>query len=146
MKIPFRSKRALSMVELVVTMVLLVIVVISAFSLYAYISTFSVKADNYAAATEFLCQTLETLSNCSYNDDALSALPAVNPHPNALPDNIALPVCNLRDKYGGTRSYTVSEALWDATYPDSLYKTITVTINWNDGANRTLTLSMRKTK
>ena len=140
MKLHLRPKKAATLVELVVTMVLLCVVVVSAFSAYAYISAYSMRADNYAFATEFLCQTLETLSSYGYNHPALSELLADNPHADVLP------VCNLRDKYNGTRRYTVSQATWDPNFVDSFYKLITVTVTWNDGAGRTLTLSMRKTR
>ena len=137
----FRRKKAATLVELVVTMVLLCIVAVSAFSAYAYVSAFSVKADNYAATTEFLCDTLERLSSSSYASLASD------------PTNL-LPVdSNLRSRYGGIMSYTVSaETRWDTGWTSSpadqynYYKNITATITWNDGASRTLTLSMRKTK
>jgi len=140
MKLHFRPKKAVTMIELLVTMVLLSVVTVSAFSVYAYISTYSMRADNYASATEFLCQTLETLSNYSYNNPALSELPADNPHADVLP------ACNLGDRHHGTRQYTVSQATWDPNYGDSRYKIITATVSWNDGTGRTLTLSVRKTK
>ena len=137
MKRPSRPRQAVTLIELVIAMVLISVVIITAFSIYAYTVTFSIKVDNYAAATEFLCQTLETLYNYSYNDPNLSA-----------GDHTAdLPACNLRDKYGGTRQYTVgAETPWDSpNWPDP-YKYITATINWNDGANRALSLSMRRNK
>ncbi|MCX5668310.1 MAG: hypothetical protein NTY34_08435 [Candidatus Omnitrophica bacterium] len=138
MKLHFRPKKAATLAELVVTMVLICVVTVSAFSAYAYISACSMRAFNYACATEFLCDTLERLSASSYASLATNST-------NLLPVD-----SNLRSRYGGTMSYTVSaETRWDTDWADTTtngYKNITATITWNDGASRTLTLSMRKTK
>ena len=148
MKAAFLSKKAVTLTEIVVTMVLLAIIVISCFNYYTNILGFSIKAENYNAATNFLTETLEKLSSYAYDDLALSVTDG-----ESLPSDHhddPLPVSNLRDKYGATRQYTVSrETPWDSSWLDTtfnLYKDITATIKWNDGAAKTLTLSVRKTK
>lgn len=139
MRMPFASKRAASLVEIVVTLILLAIVILSCFNYYANVVNFSVKAENYNTATEFLAETLDKLLSYGYDDPLLSVTEGqMSPndrHDDPLPGTIF------------TRSYTVSsERKWDTTYLDSLYKEIIATITWNDGAARTLTLSVRKTK
>lgn len=125
-------------------MVLVSVVVITAFSYYPYIGNFSIKADNYTAATHFLVETVEILLSCDYNDPSLS-LTAGQPPPYDFHYD-PLPECNLKNKYVAVRQYTVDELQWDSTFADSLYKTITVSISWNDGASRILSLTARKTK
>ena len=138
MKAPFLSKKGVSMVELVITMLLLAIVATSTFGFYAYVNNFSIKSENYAAATEFLTQTLEMLLSKPYADPGLSVTTDLPPHYDPLSAS------NLRDQYNGVREYSVDESTWDSNFLDSVYKAITVTIRWNDGVGRALTLSVRK--
>lgn len=146
MRLTFQPKSAMTLIELVITIALIGIVAISTFSAYAYISTYSVRANNYACATEFLCQTLEKLSSYKYSDTALSITDGNPPHNDDLPD------CDLKNKYQGARTYTVGsnpEPRWDSGWTDTTYngyKIITATMSWNDGVSRTLILTMRKTK
>jgi len=143
MKHTFLSKRALSLVEILITIVLLAIVVISCFNFYVNVVVFSIKAENYKSATDFLAETLEKLSLYNYGDPLLSVTTG-QPPPNDHHDD-PLPACDLRDRYSGVRQYHVDESKWDNSFSDSVYKSITTSITWNDGSVRTLTLSVRKT-
>ncbi|MDO8536265.1 MAG: prepilin-type N-terminal cleavage/methylation domain-containing protein [Candidatus Omnitrophota bacterium] len=146
MKTLFRSKKGVSMIELVITMLLIAIIATSTFDFYAYINRFSIKAENYSAATEYCAEVLEWLLSLDYNDPALNVgahTPTVIiPSEPELVDGMP-PQCILR-KYGGRRDYSVSENIWDSSWADSFYKTLTVAVTWNDGVARILTLSVRK--
>jgi hypothetical protein len=139
MRISLASKRAVSLAEVVITIVLLAIVVLSCFNYYANVVSFSIKAENYNAATEFLAETLEKILSYSYDDSLLSVTEGQAPpgdrHNDPLPGSIF------------TRWYTVSsERRWDPAQADSLYKEVVATISWDDGTPRQLVLSLRKTK
>ncbi|MDP3788796.1 MAG: hypothetical protein Q8R48_00155 [Candidatus Omnitrophota bacterium] len=120
------------MIELVITMLLLAVIATLTFDFYAYITRFSIKAENYVAATEFCAETLERLLSIPYGDVATGSdlLPTPNPL-SKYPDT--------------TRTWSVAETKWDDGQADSLCKTITVTVSWNDGAARNVDLSVQRT-
>jgi hypothetical protein len=126
------------MIEIIVSIVLMSVVAIIVPSYIIHVKNFSVKAENYSQATEFLVQQLETLAFYDYTDAALNT--ATNPH------DAPLPASALRDKYGGTRSYVVTTGEWSPGNSSTEYKQIVATVAWNDGSGKSLSLRslMRK--
>lgn len=89
-------------------------------------------------AVTFSGGRVEELAGLPYDDPALAA--GVDPVAVDLPD-----ASLLKSQFSGAASYTVTEQVWGASSPDD-YKQINLTLTWNDGAARTLTVTAVKKK
>lgn len=142
-----KSKRAISIMEIIAAIALLAVVTLTATSYAVYVKISNIKTGNYCQAAEFLVQQLEILSYYDYSDPLLSVNQAGTTHSAPLPDSLPQFPDLLKDRYAGDRQYVVTEDSWDtANSGISKYKKIVVTITWNDGIARSLTLTslMRK--
>ena len=98
-------------------------------------------SDHYAQATESLVQALEEFSTLDYFDAAFgNDVNGITPPPES--NGISLPAA-FPDTFNiGQIQYWVSdEQCWEAGNRASAYKVITVTATWNDGADKSLTLT-----
>lgn len=148
MKSVFLSKGAASLVEIIITTILLAIIVVSCFNYYMNISNFLIRAENYNAATERLAEILEVELYTDYS---------------AKPSNAGWSTSGYSNFPSGTgykSDCQISpEQKWDNAWSDTTtngYRNIVATIQWKDGltilpvwndpTNKSLSLSMRKTK
>lgn len=122
-----RYKSGMSLVEVMVSMVILGLIVAAMYSTFSLmekgtgtLSPLNTQAANYAR------ETLEKLHN-SVSADPTRAVPLNQGTDisDPLPDN------DFKNKRGGTRKYTVADV--DSNGDGAVdYKNVTVTVKWND--------------
>ena len=137
MAIILYPKRGIGLIEVIVSVLVVVFAAGAGIGIIPFCKSIIIRASNLYQATEFSAQTLDILSILPYDSVELDATVA-----HTIPE-ADLPDCDLKIKYGGRVTYTVSEANWDETVPaanEGDYKVITVNTVWNDGNNHSVTL------
>jgi hypothetical protein len=122
------------------------VMVICGASIFGVVKDFLVDAENYYEAYRFSMEPLEQAQPILYADPFLNVATIDMPN-TPLP----LPAGNLRDVFGGTRSYVVVERDWDNSPgpPSGLYKykEIIATTSWNHkGQNKSVSSGILKRK
>ncbi len=110
------AKSGFSLIEAVITFVLIAIISVVALSFFVYCTRMAIQNDARMVAANFARSTMEGLYKLDYNDARL------NPQ---IDTSQALPVGSVLSRYPTTpsRTYTITDA--------GDYKLITVKVTWN---------------
>ena len=105
------SGTGFSLLEIMITVILIAIVAVSAFAFLVYCGHFTAQTDAKMTAANFARETMEDLYMINYNSLPSNGSPA-------LPTG-----SRLHDSYNGTRIYAVTDK--------ADYKMIAVTVSWS---------------
>ena len=128
-------RTGVSLIELMISVVLIAIVAVMALKFLIYCDAFAMKADAKIAAENFARETMEGLYQKQYADAALTT----GSYDAGTTSSLALPAgtnfgSRLRNRYPTSntntmRIYTVGSEQTD-TLTNTQYKVITVTVTW----------------
>ena len=136
----FRSRKGAGIVEIIAALIIFLIAAGAGVEMISYSKSFAIKSSKLLQASVYTSGFLEHLITLQYRD-----LDSVNPD---LPD-VALPDGDFKDKYQGSRAYTITEYDASAIPIDPIdgsgdHKRIQVTSSWDNGAN-SMTFTFYKT-
>jgi len=122
-----QSKKAAGITEILISTTIILIVGALMLASADNAKKYIIRARNLTQATEYSASILEELDAVGYDDLDASNL---NLPPAALPN------CDLKDRYNGTRIYSFVLRLWDGTVvaSDEDYKEIQATTAWDKGS------------
>ena len=115
-----RSRGGMTIAEVIISMMLIFILILVVTTVAGSVKDRCVSGENRHEANKLAMYVLEKLLPLAYTDASLD--------PTTPPANyaVALPNCNLKDRFMGTGSYTVTKRTWGSED----YKEIIATINW----------------
>lgn len=124
------NKHGLTLVEVIISALILAITAGGVLTIFTMEKAVVARTGRKMQAMDFSRQTLERLKN---EVDA-NTWPNSGALASAVGVAATLPTSELKDKFSGTRSYTVTNinADGDATYEDDEYKQVTVTVDWSE--------------
>ena len=120
------TKAGFSLIEAVITVMLIAIVAVAALSIFAYCYRLALQADARIVAANFARETMEGLYKKDYGDTGLNETVT---HADPLPAGTEFGGGFLGRYPTATREYTIAENA--ATEQSSDYKLITVTMTWS---------------
>ncbi len=125
------NKHGFTLVEVVISALILTFAVGGLLFVFSTEKGVVSRTGRKTQAMDFARQTLEGLKN---DVNALTWPNAGNLGTVGTDITVGLPSSELRDKFGGTRHYRVTNinADGDAAYEDDEYKQVTVTIDWTE--------------
>lgn len=124
------NKTGLSLVEVIIASLILAGTVGALLFVFSTEKGVAARAGRRIQAMDFARQTLEELKN---EVDA-NTWPNSGALKSAVGVAATLPTSELKDKFSGTRSYTVTDIDADGEdgYEDDEYKQVTVTVSWTE--------------
>lgn len=129
--------RGMTLLEVLLAALLLSLVAGGIGGVVWFTQTHLLRALLLNQAVGFSTGQMEQLVAKPYDDSALAT---------GTTTDVVLPAASLLvSRFSGAASYTVTEQKWGTSSPDD-YKQINLTVTWNDGTSRTLTVSAVKRK